>query len=217
MFEPSLPSKLSSSFNFSQSMVEVYINVYVISIIGGSSLTLFLLINLGKTSLITFGTFLSAAGLFLIGPSKLFNLPDTPETVLVGLVTCGFGRAVAVSVLLAEIIEEANYAYPELRDSTSEIASAFYVTALGVGSVVTPFISRSLASKVGFGVSMDILGLILLIFTLARCVVWRLDADGYVSRVERVVRASRSIEDDEEEESLVSVVEMRRDQSASSI
>ena len=101
MFEPSLPSKLAQSFNFSQNMIEVYINVYVLSIIGGSSLTLFLLINLSKTSLITFGTFLSALGLFLVGSSRLFNLPDTPETVLAGLVTCGFGRAVAVSLLLA--------------------------------------------------------------------------------------------------------------------
>lgn len=206
MFEPSLSSKLASSFNFSQSMVEVYTNFYVVSIIGGSSLTLFILINLNKTSLITFGTFLSALGLFLIGPSRLFNLPDTPETVLAGLITCGFGRSVAVSLLLAEIIEESNRAFPELRDSAPEIASAFYVTALGLGSVLTPFLSRSLSKNVGFGVTMDILGMVVLIFAVTRSIVWRLESDESVRRIGQAVRRSQSIE--EEQESLVAVVEV---------
>ena len=83
--------------------------------------------------------------------------------------------------------------------------------------MLTPFISRSLARSLGFSVSLDIMGGVLLVFSVTRLVVWRMDGEAQEERTmgERP-KESRST-NEEEEESLVTVVEMSYDPSASSI
>lgn len=83
--------------------------------------------------------------------------------------------------------------------------------------MLTPFISRSLARSLGFSVSLDIMGGVLLVFSVTRLVVWRIDGEGPEERnTGERPKESRST-DEEEEESLVTVVEMSYDPSASSI
>ena len=58
-----------------------------------------------KTGVILIGYTLIAIGLFLIGPSKILGLSDTPAYIMVGLSILGFGAGMIIIPVLPDMIE----------------------------------------------------------------------------------------------------------------
>ena len=104
-FAEPLNLKLASTFALSSGTVELFSNAFVASLLVGCLCSLLLVRFTSKHILISMGSFLAAIGLFLLGPSALLGLPSSPELVLAGLVLCGFGKALAVGLLLPEMVE----------------------------------------------------------------------------------------------------------------
>ena len=94
-------------------------------------------------------------GILCIGPSSLFQLPDEPWIVLMGLTLAGCGRGIINGFPTADAMKGGALAFPTKPTEVSDNVSAFATMSIGVNSLVTPNIGASLNSTVGFSVSMD--------------------------------------------------------------
>ena len=75
---------------------------------------------------------------FLIGPSLLFNMPDSLLFMAIGQVIGGYAVANMIIPCLSEAIANAMERYPEHEQEVNDLSSGLYNSALGISYLIAP-------------------------------------------------------------------------------
>lgn len=108
---------------------------------------------------LTFMAFIFASvALFMFGPSKVFNFPDTISLSAVGLAILGGSCSLIFVPLLSEIIEGVREK-EGIRDSgtLNDKAAGLFNTAYAVGCIIAPILGGYLSMITGFRTTCDIM------------------------------------------------------------
>lgn len=114
--EPILPGKLKRDFSFQTQQVSHYfLAELLVALVVGLLVTFFLKLKDARKWIVCWGT-LASLSHFLIGPSKLFHLPNTKEVVLSGLILNGTGFGAITPFLFAEAWRACSSEFPEAQE-----------------------------------------------------------------------------------------------------
>ena len=100
----------------------------------------------------------ASVALFMFGPSKVFNFPDTISLSAVGLAILGGSCSLIFVPLLSEIIEGVREK-EGIRDSgtLNDKAAGLFNTAYAVGCIIAPILGGYLGMITGFRTTCDIM------------------------------------------------------------
>ena len=99
--DPTLPFKLINHYGFSQRDIGLFILFFTAACAIVNSGLLFVPERTPKLPFLIAGSVILGVAPFLIGPSRLFQIPDTLEVQKAGLVLGGLGKALTVSFVTA--------------------------------------------------------------------------------------------------------------------
>lgn len=111
---------------------------------------------------------MSTLSLFIFGPSKIFNLPDTTSYTIAGVSLLGMsisGYFVPGLCLIISTIEK-EYNLDKDNQSLNDRASGLLSTAMAMGCIIGPVLGGVLNDKVGFRSTCDTLGFLTFVFAL---------------------------------------------------
>lgn len=111
--EPILPGKLKRDFSFETQQVSLYFFAELLSAFTAGIIFTFCVQLKDARSWIVYGGVVASISHFLIGPSKLFSLPNTKEIVLGGLIVNGAGFGSIAPFLYAEAWRAAASEFPQ--------------------------------------------------------------------------------------------------------
>ena len=120
-----------------------------------------------KALFIGIGNVLLSCGIFLLGPSKVFELPNLFSLMIGGMLVSGVGRALATSFAVAYAMQRAEFEFEGDDEKAKETISFLESIVLYSVALFLPVLSSLLYDSVGFEWAMDILGGILVLWTLA--------------------------------------------------
>lgn len=66
-----------------------------------------------KTGVILIGYAILSTGMFLVGPSKILGLYNSPAFIILGLAIVGFGAGMVIIPVLPDMLEAAESKYPQ--------------------------------------------------------------------------------------------------------
>lgn len=72
--------------------------------------------KLKKSAVICLGYSILCTGLFLIGPSKLLGIYNSPAFIILGLAIMGFGCGMIIIPIMPDMIESIEERYPEIDE-----------------------------------------------------------------------------------------------------
>ena len=100
----------------------------------------------------------ASVALFMFGPSKVFNFPDTISLSAVGLGILGGSCSLIFVPLLSEIIEGVREK-EDIRDSgtLNDKAAGVFNTAYALGCIIAPILGGYLGMMTGFRTTCDIM------------------------------------------------------------
>jgi hypothetical protein len=105
-----------------------------------------------KTGVILIGYICISFGLFLIGPSKLLGLSDSPAYIMVGLSILGLGAGMVIIPVLPdmiECIEEKSLDHVD-EDELHNNISGYFIAFQGMGETLGPMAGSTLEDFYGF-------------------------------------------------------------------
>jgi len=106
-------------------------------------------------------------GIF-IGPSKVFNFPDTSAPMmLTGLAILGMGIAWTIVPIIPEMIDAI-----EEKDAANDKVSAIFSVSGGLGQIVSPLLAGYLNDHISFNASLDVWAFSMLGFTFIYIIFW---------------------------------------------
>ena len=111
--DPTLPFKLINRYGFSQRDIGLFILFFTAACAIVNTSLLFVPERTSKLPFLIVGSFIVGVAPFLIGPSRLFRIPDTLEVQKVGLVLGGLGKAFTMSFVTAWGCDTISLAFPE--------------------------------------------------------------------------------------------------------
>lgn len=106
-----------------------------------------------------------SVSMFLVGPSILLGLIDSPTITLIGLCIMGFGCGMIIIPVLPDMIESTEEKYPGMdKDRLHNNISGLFIAAQGLGETLGPVLGSVFEEFYGFRTSFDIIGCTLLVF-----------------------------------------------------
>ena len=103
---------------------------------------------------------------FLIGPSYIFHLPDSPEIIAIGIGSAGAARGVCSTLSAAEALRGGLEKYPDEQAKLSDYVSSVYMFTMGLITLVFPIIGGALVQHFGFRLTLDLVSIALLLNSL---------------------------------------------------
>ena len=103
---------------------------------------------------------------FLIGPSSLFHLPNSPILVASGMFLAGCARGICMALCPTDAITGALRRFPLQEVKVSDLSSSIYTLSLGCSSMVFPIIGSAMVEAIGFRYAIDMMSGVLLINAL---------------------------------------------------
>ncbi len=111
-----------------------------------------------KPGVILIGYSLLTMGMFLVGPSKLLGIYNSPSFIILGLAITGFGCGMVIIPVLPDMIEAAEERYPFLNeDELHNNISGVFIAAQGLGETLGPILGSVFEDQYGFRTAADII------------------------------------------------------------
>jgi len=103
--------------------------------------------------------------MFLVGPSKLLGIYNSPSFIILGLAITGFGCGMVIIPVLPDMIEAAEEKYPFLHeDELHNNISGLFIAAQGLGETLGPILGSTFEEFYGFRSAADIIAVSILAF-----------------------------------------------------
>ena len=171
IFEPVLALKLTHDYSYSSLQISWAFTILLVTSLVGASICVLLPEDLDKRKLILVTNLTLVVGVFCTGPSSLMHLPNSDIILLVGLGITGFSVGVSNTLSMVEAIAGGVAAFPSESVSVSQSVSKFLNAQFGVISLVFPPLSSLLYKSIGFNKTLDIFGLVFLVYYVS-LLVW---------------------------------------------
>jgi MFS family permease len=114
------------------------------------------------------GFMLLAVSAFLVGPSKILGMPsESSPLMIIGLGILGTGAAFTVIPVIPEMLDATKDDFEDQQTELSDNFSAIFNIAGGLGQIVGPSSAGLLNDSVGFNMTFDIIGLLLIAFNVS--------------------------------------------------
>lgn len=111
------------------------------------------------------GYFILGVACFLVGPSKLFGIYNSPAFILFGLAIMGFGAGMIVIPVLPEMIECIEYKHMDFDDDhLHNVISGLFIAFQGIGETLGPVLGSVLEDQFGFRSALDFAGILVFVF-----------------------------------------------------
>jgi MFS family permease len=121
-----------------------------------------------RRATIMIGFMILASSTFFIGPSKILGMPsESAPLMIIGLAILGTGAAFTIIPVIPEMLDSAKDDFETQQSELSDNFSAIFNIAGGLGQIVGPTSSGILNDSIGFNLTFDIVGLILIAFNIA--------------------------------------------------
>ena len=120
-----------------------------------------------KRSILIIAAFLSFFTNLAVGPSKLFDFPDSIWIMILGQALRGLVDPFILEPCLPEMIESVLPLYPDnCEQQINDLSSGMFNMFLGIGQIAGPLFGASLTQAYGFGYTCDTVSLICLLFSI---------------------------------------------------
>lgn len=104
-----------------------------------------------KTAVICFGYAVVSIGLFLIGPSKLLGLYNSPSLIILGLSFLGFGCGMIIIPVMPDMIESVEEKHPKIDETVlHNNISGLFIAFQGIGETSGPILGSVLEATYGY-------------------------------------------------------------------
>ena len=165
--QPTLALHLASYEGFTNFWIGMYFAMPAVAYILNTLMVASYCKVLSRRGVIFFGLSLFSVSLYLIGTSPMFGIRDSPGIIFTGLMLLGFSAAMITIPLVPEVIHSIEEAYPELAgEELHNVISGYFNSSIGVGEASGPIASGMLVASFGFRSSNDLIGSIILTFTV---------------------------------------------------
>ena len=91
-----------------------------------------------------------AVSSFLVGPSALLHLPNSPLLIAFGLVVSGTCRGISMALCVPDAITGGISKFPDEAAKVTDLTSSLFFFSLGLALLVGPIIGSALVKGVGF-------------------------------------------------------------------
>ena len=119
-----------------------------------------------KRVTIIVAAFLSGVGYFFVGPSDLFDFPDSLVVMGIGQAMAGVFSAFLIVPGLPEMVEATLPLYPGQEREVNDLSSGIFNAFLGFGQVMAPAYGSFMTEAVGFRMTSDVVALICIFFAI---------------------------------------------------
>lgn len=109
-------------------------------------------------------TLLAGIGLMLLGPSRIFVLPNTPSIILTGLILTGAASSIPTSLAYSEVILVTKPRYQRNYQRLADLSSSLYTFWKGAGLLSAPLIGSFFESLGGYRRSCEAVSVIVILF-----------------------------------------------------
>lgn len=166
--QPIFGPRLTNAYDLSSVLVGLMFAVPTVAyILGGPLLMPLIAKKFEPRTTMMIGFFILASCCFVIGPSKILGLPSESLPLMsIGLVILGLGAAFTIIPIIPEMLDAVEGKYLESRSEVSDKFSGIFNIAGGFGQIVGPSVAGALEDKVGFNMTFDIIGLMVLSYVL---------------------------------------------------
>ena len=163
--EPILAERLVV-FDLSSMQIGLFFAIFPIFYIPASVIVQFMPRRIEKRVTIIFAAFLSGVGYIFVGPSDLFNFPDSLVLMGVGQALAGIFSAFLIVPGLPEMVEATLPLYPGQEREVNDLSSGIFNAFLGFGQVVAPAYGSFMTEAVGFRMTSDVVALLCMFFAI---------------------------------------------------
>lgn len=123
--------------------------------------------NMKKSGVICIGYMIVCLSFFLIGPSQLLGIYNSPSITVVGLAIMGFGCGMIIIPIMPDMIESVEERYPTIDEQElHNNISGLFIAFQGIGETSGPIMGSVFESFYGFRLAQDYMGLIVLFFLI---------------------------------------------------
>lgn len=120
-----------------------------------------------KRATIMVGFFILASSTFFIGPSKIFGLPsESAALMIIGLAIIGTGAAFTIIPIIPEMLDATKDDFETQQSQLSDNYAGIFNIAGGLGQIFGPTASGVMNDSIGFNLTFDILGLLIIAFNI---------------------------------------------------
>ena len=122
---------------------------------------------ISRRAVIFIGLTFFSVSLYLIGTSPMLGFRDSQRIILSGLMLLGFSAAMITIPLLPEVLNSLELEYPNLAgEELNNVVAGYFNSCIGIGEALGPISAGWLVSSGGFRGSCDIIGTVMLSFTI---------------------------------------------------
>ena len=164
--DPTLPFKLIDRYGFTQHDIGLFILFFTATCALLTIGLLFVPERTPKLPLIVTGSFFLAVSPFLIGPSRLFGIPDTLSVQQAGLVIGGLGKALVMSFVYGWGCDSAASIFPNEVEEANNVFAELYSVFFPLSIAILPLLGSGLNKSIGFEYAMEVIGSLLGIFAI---------------------------------------------------
>ena len=161
--EPTLAIKLRTDFGLTTSQIGVFFFLFGLGSALSMALVLLLPEHWDKKKISAPAMVLMAVFTFLVGPSSLLYLPNSPVLIGAGILLGGACRGVCCSLCPTDAVVGGIRKFPLEEARVSDIVGSMYNLLYGVASLLFPIAGSALVKSVGFRSGFDIISIGLLI------------------------------------------------------
>lgn len=164
--EPVLAFRVSA-FQLSQVQIGLFFIVMPVFYIPTSVLVQRVPNGIEKRAVLIIASFLSFFTNLCVGPSKLFELPDSIWIMMLGQALRGIVDPFILVPSLPEMIESVLPLYPDnAEQQINDLSSGMFNMFLGIGQIAGPLFGAAMTQANGFGYTCDSVSLICLLFSI---------------------------------------------------
>lgn len=155
-------------FDIDTMMVGVFFAIPCVFYIFGALMIPQFLKCIGRRGLIWLGAILEILSLFMIGTSRLINIPNESKFIFMGQCMQGLATALIVIPMLPEMLDRIYAKYPMLVSTpiVNDMTAGYFNSCLGMGEALGPLLSSVLLAKGDFRSACDILAISMGVYML---------------------------------------------------
>jgi hypothetical protein len=91
------------------------------------------------------GYLIMSTGMFLVGPSKLLGLYNSPAFIVLGLAIVGFGCGMIIIPILPDMVEAVEHKVPGIDEmQLHNNISGLFIASQGLGETLGPMLGSTL-------------------------------------------------------------------------
>ena len=164
--EPILASRLIE-FNLSSMQIGLFFAIWPIFYIPSSIAIQYVPRWVDKRFTIILASFLTFVAFIFVGPSEIFNLPNSLLIMGIGQALIGIFTAFMMIPGLPEMVESTIPLYPGQEREINDLSSGIYNSFLGFGQVIAPAYGSFVTEAIGFRMTSDIVAILCLVFAIS--------------------------------------------------